>query len=70
MPLDRIVLLIVIVIVAAGASIWLGAIVVAATAIPVGWIALLPVALAGWIGWRVISDRVSNAEDDHYDRME
>ncbi|GIT92475.1 hypothetical protein JANAI62_29330 [Jannaschia pagri] len=70
MPLDRFVLIIVAVIAAAGATIWLAALVSASFAVPFAWIALAPAALAAWIGWRVIADRVRSQEDDHYDRME
>ncbi|MEM8850806.1 MAG: hypothetical protein AAGE03_12320 [Pseudomonadota bacterium] len=69
MPLDRFVLIIVIVLVAAGATIWLGALVATAVAIPLGWLAILPAAIAAFILWRVVADRVTSAEDDHYDRM-
>jgi hypothetical protein len=69
MPLDRFVLLIVIVIAAAMATVWIGALVVSATAVPLGWLALIPAGLAAWLGWRVIAERLGNAEDDHYDRM-
>lgn len=68
MPLDRLVLIIVVVIAAAGLTVWLAGFVLAATQIPFAWLALLPVALAVWIGWRVIADRVTSEEDDHYDR--
>ena len=33
-------------------------------------LALIPLALVAYIGWRVIADRLGNREDDHYDRME
>ncbi|TFL17800.1 hypothetical protein [Jannaschia formosa] len=69
MPLDRFVLLIVIVLAAALATVWLGALVASATAMPLGWLMLIPAALAAFVGWRVIADRLGNAEDDHYDRM-
>jgi len=68
MPLDRLVLIIVAVIAAAGVTIWLAGLVMAATQIPLAWLALIPVALAVFIGWRVISDRMNSADDDHYDR--
>jgi len=69
MPLDRFVLLLVIVLAAAMVTVWLGALIVSATAVPLGWLALIPAVLAALVGWRVIADRLGNAEDDHYDRM-
>ncbi|MEM7488172.1 MAG: hypothetical protein AAF390_03505 [Pseudomonadota bacterium] len=70
MPLDRFVLILVVVVLAAGATIWLGAIVATAFAVPLGWIALVPAAIAAFVLWRVVADRVTSREDDHYDRME
>jgi len=71
MPLDRLVLIIVIVLAAAGGTIWLGTFIAAALQVPqVGWFVLVPVALILYIGWRVIADRVGSKEDDHYDRIE
>ncbi|MEM7642975.1 MAG: hypothetical protein AAF366_10640 [Pseudomonadota bacterium] len=69
MPLDRFVLIIVVVVIAAGATIWLGAIAAAAAALPLGWLAIVPAAIAAYVLWRVVSDRVTSSEDDHYDRM-
>ncbi|WP_371154343.1 hypothetical protein [Jannaschia sp. 2305UL9-9] len=70
MPIDRFVLILVIVLAAAGATVWLAAIVATSITVPLGWLALIPAVLAALIGWRVISDRLRNREDDHYDRME
>ncbi len=71
MPLDRLVLMIVIVFVAAGATIWLGALLAASLQISgAGWIVMVPVTLVAYVVWRVISDRLRNTEDDHYDRIE
>ena len=39
MPLDRLVLLIVVVLLAAMATVWIGALIVSATAVPLGWLA-------------------------------
>jgi hypothetical protein len=68
MPLDRLVLIIVIVLAAGAGTIWLAGFLMAATQVPFAWIAVIPVALAAWIGWRVITDRVTSEEDDRYDR--
>jgi membrane protein implicated in regulation of membrane protease activity len=70
MHLDKLVLIIVCVSAVAAAAIWLGVIVLPWLAMPLGWIVLLPVALAGYIFYRVIAERVGNAEEDHYDRMD
>lgn len=70
MPLDRLVLIIVIVLTAAGATLWLGAWLAATWITPLAWGVALPICLIAYILFRVISDRVSSAEDDHYDRME
>ncbi|PZX13617.1 hypothetical protein LX81_03166 [Palleronia aestuarii] len=68
MPLDRFVLILVCVIGAAGLTIWLGAIVSASFAFPMGWFALVPTLLVLYVLWRVVSDRLRSAEDDRYDR--
>lgn len=70
MPLDRFVLILVIVIAAAGVTVWLGTMIAASTQIPAGWLSVIPVALIGYVVWRVISDRLNNSDDDHYDRIE
>lgn len=70
MPLDRLVLILFIVFAAAGATIWLAAVVAASFALPFGLMALLPALLVGYVVWRVVADRLRSAEDDHYDRMD
>ena len=70
MPLDRFVLILVIVIAAAMATVWLGALVAASVAVPLGWLGAIPAALVAYVAWRVLADRLGNREDDHYDRME
>ncbi|MGI1661421.1 hypothetical protein ACRDNQ_04195 [Palleronia sp. KMU-117] len=71
MPLDRFVLLLVIVVAASGATIWLGTLLAVGTNIPgAGWVVLVPVTLVAFIFWRVIYDRLRNREDDHYDGIE
>lgn len=71
MPLSRLVLILVVVTAAAGATVWLAATVVAAALMP-GWAALaaIPILLAAYVLWRVIADRLGGAEDDRYDRLE
>lgn len=71
MPLDRLVLILVCVIAAAGLTVWVGSMVVAALQIPaVGWMVFMPAALVGYVVWRVIAERLSSSEDDHYDQIE
>ena len=52
------------------ATVWIGTLVAASTQMPLGWLAIVPVVLVVTILWRVIADRLSNREDDHYDRIE
>ncbi len=71
MPLDKLVLILVCVIIAAAATVWAGASLVAAIQFPgVGWAAFIPAVLVGYVVWRVIAERLSNSEDDHYDNIE
>jgi membrane protein implicated in regulation of membrane protease activity len=69
MPLDRFVLMLFIVLIAAGVTVWLGAVIAASFTLPFGVVALLPAALVGYVAWRVIAERLRNADDDHYDKM-
>ena len=68
MPLDRFVLILVIVIAAAMATVWLGAWVASSVAVPLGWALIVPLLLAAYVLWSVVSDRVRT--DDPYDRMD
>ena len=70
MPLDRFVLILVIVIAAAGLTVWLGTMIAAAVAFPAGWLAVIPLALVTYVVWRVIAERIANRDDDHYDGIE
>jgi membrane protein implicated in regulation of membrane protease activity len=70
MPLDKIVLIVLVVLVGIGMTVWVSALALSALAVPFAWLALLPAALVGYILWRVISERLTNSEDDHYDRIE
>lgn len=71
MPLDRFVLILVIVIAAAAVTVWVGATFVGAFSVgPSGVFFFLPVALIAYVVWRVVSDRIRSREDDHYDRIE
>lgn len=72
MPLDRLILIIVCVIAAAAATVWAAAALLASTILsPVAGLGVISViALCAYVAWRVISDRVNNKDDDHYDRFE
>lgn len=70
MPLDKLVLILVCVIAAAGGTIWLAVALAAAISVPFGWIVLIPSALIGYIVFRVIAERLGNAEDDRYDNID
>ena len=65
MPLDKLVLILVI----AGAVLWalvmLGGII---ATLPWGLPALILFLIGGYIVYRVIQDRLSNTEDDYYDK--
>ncbi|SLN17023.1 hypothetical protein ROA7450_00506 [Roseovarius albus] len=70
MPIDKLVLIIVVVIAAAGATIWLSLFVAAFFQFTFGWLILAPVGLVIYVIYRVIAERVGNAEEDHYDNMD
>ncbi|WP_439156225.1 hypothetical protein [Yoonia sp.] len=72
MPLDKLVLIIVSVVAAAAATVWLATALIASTQFaPVAGLAVLSVvALCAYVAWRVISERINNKDDDHYDRFE
>lgn len=70
MPLDKLVLILVLVVVAAGITVWLGALLLASMQIPGVWLAFIPAALVGYVVWRVVADRLGSSEDDHYDHIE
>jgi len=69
MPLEKIVLLVVLVMVAAAVTVWLGALVYATVEIPLAGLAFVPAMLVGYVIWRVVADRLKNAEDDRYDQI-
>ncbi|MBL4768000.1 MAG: hypothetical protein JKY94_09845 [Rhodobacteraceae bacterium] len=70
MPIDKLILILVCVIGAAGVTVWLSTFILLTVEIPHLWIGLIPVTLAGYVLWRVISERVNSAEDTHYDEMD
>ena len=71
MPLARLVLILVLVIIAAAVTVWLGALFAATVQHPlVGGPTAILVALFAYVVIRVVWDRVRSAEDRHYDRIE
>lgn len=72
MPLEKLVLILAIVIGAAAATIWGATALFASFAVSptLGIPVLGVIALAVFILFRVVSERLNNAEDDHYDGME
>ncbi|HBZ44449.1 MAG TPA: hypothetical protein DEO85_10420 [Maritimibacter sp.] len=70
MPLEKFVLILVVVIAAAGLTVWVGTWIAASMQFPLGWIAIVPIALLAYIAWRVLAERLNNSDDDHYDRIE
>lgn len=71
MPLDKFVLILVIVLAAAALTVTLGSLFLASFTIPgPGWLIFVPVILVAYIALRVLIDRISNKEDSHYDRIE
>ena len=70
MPLDRLVLILVVVVLAAMASVWLAAWVAASVAVPLGWALALPLGALAYVVWRVVADRLAERRGDRYDRMD
>ena len=71
MPLDKFILILVAVIAAAGATVWIATVFLATATEPwIGMLALIPLLLSAYVAWRIIADRVTSAEDDRYDRIE
>lgn len=71
MPLDRFVLILVLIIGVALVTVWLGALLLGALQLGAwGGIVLIPVILIAYVVWRVVADRLKSREDDHYDRIE
>lgn len=72
MPLDRLILILVCVVSAAAVTVYVAVALLASTQMPpvMGLAVLSVIALCAYIGWRVISERLQNKDDDHYDRFE
>lgn len=71
MPLDRFVLLLILVVVAAGVTVGLGAMLAGGLAAPGLALAVsLPIGLIAYVIIRIVIERMKNSEDDHYDHIE
>ncbi len=72
MPLEKLVLILVVVAAAAGATIWIGAALMTGFSInPMVGIGVLSIlTLAAYLVFRVVSERLNSPDDDHYDNME
>lgn len=71
MPFDRLVLILVLVVIAAGLTVFVASFVAAAVELPaLGAAISIPILLMGYVLWRVIAERLANREDDHYDRLD
>lgn len=71
MPLDRLVLIIIAVLAAAALTVYVGFLLMAAATVPPLLFAIVPIiTIAAYIFVRVIRDRTTNEEDDHYDQIE
>lgn len=70
MPLDRLVLILVVVVLAAMASVWVAAWIAASAAMPLGWTLAPLLGAVAYVAWRVVSDRLAERGDDPYDRMD
>ena len=49
---------------------WLMMLLLAGLAVPQVLLALIPAVFVGYVIYRVVRERVGNAEEDHYDRMD
>ncbi|WP_208354137.1 hypothetical protein [Pseudaestuariivita rosea] len=71
MKLDKLVLIIGCVIAGIIGTGWLMTLLFASFQTPLIGVFILPVVgLVSYIGWRIVSDRLGNPEEDHYDSIE
>lgn len=70
MALDKLIVIVLSALGGTAVTIWLGILILAAFAIPFAGLALIPAAFVGYVIYRVISERVSDPTEDHYDRMD
>lgn len=67
MPIDKLALILTVIVV----FLWgIGMLIGIVAAGAVGLLALIPVAIAAYVFGVVISQRLNNREDDHYDKVE
>ena len=69
MSLDKLALIIAVLAITAGLTIWVAGILLAAIQAPVASLLLLPFGVAMYLVARVIGERAGNREEDHYDRI-
>ena len=70
MPTEKYVLILVSVLAAAGVTVGIGIIISRGFDLTtIGWVGLLPIFLGGYVIWRIISERLSNRDDDYYDHF-
>ncbi|MBJ3763968.1 hypothetical protein ILP92_14545 [Maribius pontilimi] len=67
MPLDKFVLILVVVMLGAGLTIWLMAVISASLTHPLGFTLFIPLVLVTYVLWRVVAQRLTSRDDDHYD---
>ena len=71
MPLDRLVLILILVTVAAGVTVFVANLMAATFELPtLGMAVSIPILLVGYVLWRVIADRLTSREDDRYDHID
>ena len=71
MSLDRLVLILILVTVAAGLTVFVASFLAAAIELPaLGMAVSIPILLVGYVLWRVIADRLTSREDDRYDHVD
>ena len=71
MPIDRFVLIVVIVLAAAGVTVAVAAWVQAAFTLPgIALAVAAPALLVAYVVVRIIAERLKNRDDDHYDRID
>ncbi|WP_422072937.1 hypothetical protein [Tranquillimonas rosea] len=69
MPLDKLALILVVVMAAAGLTVWIAYLAAGAPQMPgSAWTLLIPLALGAYVLWRAISDRLISRGDDRHDR--
>ena len=70
MKLETLVLIVVCVLAGMAVTFWLMMLLLAGLAVPQVLLALIPAVFVGYVIYRVVRERVGNAEEDHYDRMD